>query len=48
VDFELKVVTVDLDTVGLEDVLAFKRESAGARHAPSAQSWPAGRSASSR
>lgn len=30
VDFDLAVVTVDLDTIPLEDVLAFKRESAGA------------------
>lgn len=30
VDFDLDVVTVDLDTIPLEDVLAFKRESAGA------------------
>ena len=30
VDFDLEVVTVDLDTIPLEDVLAFKRESAGA------------------
>ena len=33
VDFDLEVVTVELDTIPLEDVLAFKRESAGAhRH----------------
>lgn len=30
VDFDLNVVTVDLETIPLEDVLAFKRESAGA------------------
>lgn len=30
VDFDLEVVTVDLDTIPLEDVLAFKRESGGA------------------
>lgn len=30
VDFDLEVVTVELETIPLEDVLAFKRESAGA------------------
>lgn len=30
VDFDLEVVMVDLDTIPLEDVLAFKRECAGA------------------